>query len=342
MARIVVVGAGIAGLAAGWDLRRAGHDVTVLDRSDFAGGRMADRIAGPLCVHTGASIVFSFSRDLVALAEEAGVAGERIDLASTRAYTVDDGSRTYPLRLTFDPGFLLTHPALGVLTKARLATLLPDMAAAALRTDPCLMHTAAHLDDETVAAYVTRKVSAEFLETYVEPYFRAPWHWEPEDISRAYLVSLMGHVMTGGMFSFRSGIGRLTRALAQALDVKLEAEVGGVSEHAGGCTVAYRQGNRDHVLEADAVVCAVQGNLVRKLVPDLPAAKQSFFGQVRYTRGARLYYALSRCRSEPRLVWFSRSHPGPLSLFHVAPQDTLVPDGHVQPAYVQVELAPAV
>jgi len=41
--KIIVVGAGLAGLACARELRRAGHDVTLLDKSRGAGGRMSSR-----------------------------------------------------------------------------------------------------------------------------------------------------------------------------------------------------------------------------------------------------------------------------------------------------------
>src|SRR2546425_1441145 len=38
--RITVIGAGLAGLAAGWELTRAGHDVTILEAQLHPGGRV--------------------------------------------------------------------------------------------------------------------------------------------------------------------------------------------------------------------------------------------------------------------------------------------------------------
>jgi oxygen-dependent protoporphyrinogen oxidase len=38
MSRIVVVGAGLSGLAAGWRLRQAGHEVVVAEQSEAVGG----------------------------------------------------------------------------------------------------------------------------------------------------------------------------------------------------------------------------------------------------------------------------------------------------------------
>jgi hypothetical protein len=34
-------------------------------------------------------------------------------------------------------------------------------------------------------------VGTDFLENYLEPVFRGPWNWEPEQISKAYLMSIL-------------------------------------------------------------------------------------------------------------------------------------------------------
>src|ERR1700688_4370685 len=57
--KIVILGAGIAGLTAGYELRKAGYDVTILEARDRVGGRNSTirggtrvnlhHVTGPLC-----------------------------------------------------------------------------------------------------------------------------------------------------------------------------------------------------------------------------------------------------------------------------------------------------
>lgn len=54
MSRVVIVGAGLAGLAAGGALRAAGHDVVLFDKGRSPGGRMATRRIGGAIVDHGA------------------------------------------------------------------------------------------------------------------------------------------------------------------------------------------------------------------------------------------------------------------------------------------------
>ncbi|ATU95465.1 protoporphyrinogen/coproporphyrinogen oxidase [Phyllobacterium zundukense] len=342
MAKVIVVGAGIAGLSAAYDLKKAGMDVTVLERDEFAGGRMADRIISGVNVHTGASVLFSFNKVMFDLVKELGLTEDLYVFPDRNGgYKVDNGSREYKLKLTFDPVFLLTHPAFGLKTKAKLANLLPDMIQAGRKTDPCLMHTAAHIDDENVADYISRKVSKEFLENYIEPYFRAPWHWEPEQISKAYLLSLLGHVVNADLLSFKSGIGHLTRTLSSKLRVKLKATVTSIAIDDPGVSVTYRDENgHSSTTQADFLVCAVPGTKVTEIVDGLTSAQRGFFSKVRYNRGARIYYALEPGPLEHHFRWFTRQSECKFSLFYAMPHDDLVPDGHHQPPYLQCEITP--
>ena len=62
--RVVVVGAGIAGLTAGYDLKKAGYEVTVLEAKDIPGGRMAEKMEGSFMKYTGATGLFRFYEDM--------------------------------------------------------------------------------------------------------------------------------------------------------------------------------------------------------------------------------------------------------------------------------------
>ena len=57
LAEVVVVGAGVGGLAAAIRLAVAGHDVTVLERLDRAGGKLAERSAAGFTWETGPSLL---------------------------------------------------------------------------------------------------------------------------------------------------------------------------------------------------------------------------------------------------------------------------------------------
>ena len=56
LVRVIVVGAGLAGLSAACHLRGAGHDVLVLERGDGPGGRAAELQVGPFRFDAGPTV----------------------------------------------------------------------------------------------------------------------------------------------------------------------------------------------------------------------------------------------------------------------------------------------
>src|SRR5690349_9511592 len=71
--RVVVVGAGPAGLTAAWRLHQAGHDVTVLERRDVCGGRThTEHFGEGHWSDTGAGWLASFYPRALELLEELG------------------------------------------------------------------------------------------------------------------------------------------------------------------------------------------------------------------------------------------------------------------------------
>ena len=76
---MIVVGAGLSGLAAAGALSSAGHEVTVFDKGRGPGGRLATRRIGPATVDHGAQFFTVRSRRFEAMVEawiSAGVVGE--------------------------------------------------------------------------------------------------------------------------------------------------------------------------------------------------------------------------------------------------------------------------
>ena len=68
--RVVVIGAGVAGLAAGMRLAERGYDVTLLEASDRVGGRIRTLPVGDVQVELGAEFVHGRAPEMVKLLED--------------------------------------------------------------------------------------------------------------------------------------------------------------------------------------------------------------------------------------------------------------------------------
>jgi len=314
--RAVVVGAGIAGLTAGYELKRAGYDVVVLEGKDIPGGRMATRMERSFMRYTGATGLFRFYRDMWELIDEFGLKDALVPYPKMGAGIADNTRETY--ELDFNKTFgMLKHPALSLGSRLRLPKLIPDFMRARAAVDPCLIHTAAEFDDESMSEYLTRKIGADFLENVVSVVYRNLWAWNVEQASKAYFLMIYPHVRNRPSYAFKTGIGTLSRALAAKLDVRYDTRATKIL-HAPDCVgrvVAYTGPQGPGEFAAEVVVCAVPGNQVRALVPDQTDWERRFFDDVPYAQYALVHYVL---RAAPKIEYdirrfHTRAHKTPIS-----------------------------
>jgi oxygen-dependent protoporphyrinogen oxidase len=311
----IVVGAGVAGLTAAYRLKQAGFRVTVLEAKHLPGGRMADEMRGSFYAYTGATGLFAFYRDMWSLLDELGIKDKLVSYPTMGQGIADNGEELYELDFNQTLG-MLTHRALSVRSRLRLARLIPDVMAARLRVDPCLLHTATEFDDESMSEYLTRKVGLDFVEHVVGPVYRNLWAWNIDDISRAYFLAIYAHVRGRPSYKLQTGLGLLTRTLARQLDVRYGVRVRQIRRAGANLqrTVTYTSADGDGQMHADIVVCAVEGNRVSDLVSDQAPYERDFFGTVPYARYAMVHYVLKSIKKEYAIrTFFTRRHRNPIS-----------------------------
>ena len=308
----IVVGAGIAGLTAAYQLGKLGWKVTVIERSAFPGGRMGNVRRGRMLLETGATEIFGFYKDLLQLTGELGLSDQLVSADVYSSFHIKDGEREYDFDYSKSLSALLTTDALSALSKLRLPTLLPDLLRFKSRVDPCLLDSAAEFDDQDTASYLTAKVGRDFVDGFIAPLFRLFWRWQPQAFSRAYFLTFIAHTLGTRIYTFRHGIGALTRELACRLDVRYGCNVSAISRTANGaCRVQYTNMQETMVSEADVVVVATEAHRVPGLIPDLPEPDRRFFASVRYTQGMAAHYLLKR-EVAPRSIIYTVNDPSPL------------------------------
>jgi oxygen-dependent protoporphyrinogen oxidase len=287
---VAVVGAGISGLATAFHLQRRGHSVRVLESASRAGGVIGSHRREGVLYETGPNSTLDTTPLIGELLEAAGIAGERRDAAAVAAKRyVLRGGQLVPLPTS--PGAFIATPLFSL--AAKLALLREPFVAPAPPDR-----------EESVAAFVRRRLGVEFLDYAIEPFVAGIYAGDPELLSvpaafprlyaleQRYRSLIRGQILgarerararekaknAASSFSFRDGMQTLPDALARALPgletgvriVRLARIADGLFEVEGeraGVGVTAR---------SRAVVLAVPADIAAGLVRQLaPAAAQA-------------------------------------------------------------------
>lgn len=287
--RIIVIGAGIAGLSCAWRLQQQGHDVEVLEREPASGGRMRSEQHAGFTVDRGAQFISSAYTNLHAIVAEVGLADAVQTMRRPRNAVLRDG-RLHPADHG-SPLALLASPLVSPRTRLRLPRLLYELWRQRAFIDPRRPERAAPIDTEDMPSFVRRTLGDEALEYLLGAEFSATFDSDPEDFSAAFVLLATRMVLPHfRLQSFIGGTGRLTATLAERLKVRHQAAVAAVVPHATGVAVTYREAGLEHVVRGDAAVVATPGPLVTAICPDLTGAERSFFQSVRYGRGIIVFF----------------------------------------------------
>ncbi len=268
----MVVGGGIAGLAAAHRLLDAGRRVTVLEASDRVGGKLLPgRIAG-VRVDFGAESMLARRPEAVALAREVGL-DERLQPPATATASIWTRGVLRPM----PKGHVMGVPG----TAAALSGVLSDEGLARIERDADLPRTEVG-DDVAVGEYVAARLGREVVDRLVEPllggvyagdayrismrsavpqlYQAARTHDSLTEAVREIQAKAAANQQTGPVFmGIEGGVGRLPLAVAESVRARGGEIVTGapVTELSREEAAGWRVVAGDRVLHADAVVVAV-------------------------------------------------------------------------------------
>ena len=286
--RVVVIGGGIAGLAAAHRLLAGGSDVTVLEASDRVGGKLLPgRIAG-VRVDLGAESMLARRPEAVALAREVGLA-ERLQPPATATASIWTRGALRPM----PKGHVMGVPG----TAAALSGLLSPEGLARIERDADLPRTEVG-DDVAVGAYVAQRLGREVVDRLVEPllggvyagdayrislrsavpqlYQAARAHDSLTEAVRGIQAAAAARQQTGPVFmGIEGGVGQLPLAVAASVRARGGEIVTGapVTELRREGPTGWRVVAGDRVLRADAVVVAVPAPAAAALLrAEAPAA----------------------------------------------------------------------
>jgi protoporphyrinogen/coproporphyrinogen III oxidase len=260
--RILVIGAGIAGLTAAFRLSQAGFEVTVLEATDRVGGRMSTDLIEGYSIDRGAQFLSDRYSVIRRLLVDVGAPEIWRRVSTTTSGVVRAGrSRTLNSR---NPISARTSGLLGSPTLARLGL----RGTALWRANRSLSigdySQWCRFDTESASAWITRSFGPEALEYFFEPMFAGFYFQTPEETSAAWAATLWQFCAgRAGLATLRGGLGTLPELLASRVTVKLGSPALALEPAGDRVEVATPEGT----LDADGVVIATTASVARGLYP---------------------------------------------------------------------------
>ncbi len=318
--RVVIVGAGMTGLACAWARRREDVEVIVLEAGSRVGGNIRTIHEGGFVMDAGPDAWIATKPEASALARAVGLEEEIIGTRpDNRRVYVAHGNRLHAM----PEGVVLGVPTrIGPMVTTRLFSL---RGKARMGLEP-LIPRRRGTEEESVAGFITRRLGREAVERLAGPLLGGIFAGDAERISvdaafpqlveqeakyGSLIVAMragLGRKPSNGsapksaakkvdsvFLSLRNGMATFPEALARTLDVRLDARVLRLSRSPDGSyDVAFSLKGATEHLRCDAVVMAVSPSVAGPLMEHVDDEIGRLLGGIRCGSSAAVFLAYRR------------------------------------------------
>lgn len=290
-ARVLVAGAGLAGLSAADRLSRAGFDVTTIEARPRVGGRVwtiRDGFSSRQHAEGGGDLIEDDQQAVLELARRLGLATTPILSAGFRFYGLgpDGQTRLQPAARAFRElgRSLAPHVSDYLLGERRWDS---RVAAALARQS-----VAAWLDDQHLPPWLHDRATG----------FRGLFLADPDQLSLLALVDYMAdsgsRASSGGMRRIVGGNDQLATGLAQTLarPVELGTVLRAVHQGRHGIRASLEHRRRRSEWQGDYLICALPATTAREIsfTPGPPALQAAAMQRVKYGPATRVLLQCAR------------------------------------------------
>ncbi len=264
--RVAVVGAGVAGLTAAYELGQAGVDVLVLEGSDRVGGKLRLAEVDGVTLDVGAEALLARRSEATDLCAAIGLGDAIVHPATlSAAIWTRDALRPMPPTVMGIPADVDALMASGIVDRPPVSRPAPVPA-----------------DDVSVGEFVRDRVGDEVLDRLVEPLLGGVYAGRADALSLAAAgapILALGDDLLAGAAAAKAtpeggpvfagldgGVGRLPSALAEAssAEIRTDAVVRDIQRTDAGWTLRLVAGEE----KVDAVVLAVPAPAASRLLAD--------------------------------------------------------------------------
>ncbi|WP_067671501.1 protoporphyrinogen/coproporphyrinogen oxidase [Nocardia miyunensis] len=278
-----VIGGGIAGMAAAYELRKAGFTVTVFESRDRVGGRIWTIRKGDFLMDLGTAVYLGTYRDAIAMIHEVGLTHEFVETAAVMGLPRDGVMHHLDLTKLVRAG--LTTRAISPMGKLKATRLVADVVRNRKGLGYDTYDELAKIDTETVTEYGRRALNAELLEYLAQPLVSGTWVADANETSVALLHWTVRNMLVSHVYNLTSGVAGLPEHVSTLVDTRLEHRVVNVTNDNTSVSVTYESpGAGQHTETFDACVIATTAEPALEMYPQMDDNHRGLYETNRYRR----------------------------------------------------------
>jgi len=298
---VVVVGAGLAGLAAAWDLKQAGQNVTLIEQSMRAGGRVKTirgQFADDAWVDVGGQTTGAFYANFFYYSAMFELPFEAQQVITERpGYLMHLQNRLYGAEeLRQDPGLWpvsLREQEKPLAPSRLLFHYLGPIAKQIEAVDNVLNPDFADYDKLSLRQLLVERGASDAAIELIDKTL----NYNSVDTVSALSVLRdtvrLLHMSGGQALNLENGNASLPEAFAARLndDIRYGHRLQSIKQNADGLQLQVEADGQSRVLRADRIVVAIPFTALRKIAiePGLPKARQTIIDSLPYTQIAQIF-----------------------------------------------------
>ena len=293
---VLIVGGGIAGLAAGMRLKDRGLAPLVLEAAHRVGGRMTtDRVNG-YAIDTGVTLLGNRYRGMRALVHRLALPAAPVTFSL--AIRDEGGCRRYRAQRALD---LFLGSGLSLAAKWAVSRVLAGIVLSGRGMLHGNSDRVTALDRETVAEYFGRlgRGGQELLAKVFEPGLRAALGGGLAVSSRFVLMQVIWNTLGAGFWNLEGGVDRLPEALASEVPTERDTRVREVRVVPSGVEVDVQSSTSSRTIRARAAILAIPGDRVPETFPSAPQWISGPASRTLFAKLSSAHVALGRQPSCP-------------------------------------------
>jgi protoporphyrinogen/coproporphyrinogen III oxidase len=299
--KVVIIGAGCAGLSAAYTLKKHGIETVVFEAEDVAGGRCRTVEEDGYVFSAGAGstepqweTTFKYFGELGLMDKVFSIQKQRYGfLKNGKIRTVYVGGNFWDMLKAAPENLKFFFNCFPLKTYPQLLRVFLAMSRYMRLVDVRYQNfdLLAGISNISTEEFVLKYGGPEALNWMFHPFLSTMVLGRPKDISVSHPISLFS--LMKGMRSLDGGMGQLTEGLYENVkdSVKLSCPVKRVVIKDGAVSGVE---TKDGFVEADKVICAVDAVLARQLIPGLPETMRRPLETCRYSSTYYYHFGLEK------------------------------------------------